>query len=80
MNTTSGIITLKISEWSKITTVTRIHCGCIAATMYSGYFSNFRHYFSNFRHYATSRKVAGSIPDGVMKFFVDIILPAALWP
>jgi hypothetical protein len=26
MNTTSGIITLKISEWSKIT---RIHCVCI---------------------------------------------------
>ena len=26
------------------------------------------------RHYATSRKVAGSIPDGV------IILPTALWP
>ena len=28
------------------------------------------------RHWATSRKVAGSIPDGV----IDIILPAALWP
>jgi hypothetical protein len=29
---------------------------------------------------ATSRKVAGSIPDGVIGiFFVDIILPAALW-
>jgi hypothetical protein len=25
MNTTSGIITLKISEWSKITKITRIH-------------------------------------------------------
>jgi len=42
MNTASGIITLKISEWSKITTVTRIHCGCIAATLYSSYCSNFR--------------------------------------
>jgi len=40
MNTTSGIITLKISEWSKITKITRIHCGCIAATMYSSYFQS----------------------------------------
>jgi len=30
---------------------------------------------------ATSRKVTGSIPDGVIEFFfIDIILPAALWP
>ena len=30
------------------------------------------------RHYATSRKVAGSIPDGAIGiFFIDIILPAA---
>ena len=29
---------------------------------------------------ATNRKVAGSIPDGVMEFFTDIILPIALWP
>jgi hypothetical protein len=32
------------------------------------------------RHCATSRQVAGSIPDGVWGFFIDIILPAALWP
>jgi hypothetical protein len=33
------------------------------------------------RHYSTSRKVAGWIPDGVIGFFfIDIILPAALWP
>ena len=32
------------------------------------------------RHYATNRQVAGSIPDGVIKFFSDIILPVALWP
>jgi hypothetical protein len=25
-------------------------------------------------------KVAGSIPDGVIGIFIDIILPAALWP
>jgi len=32
-------------------------------------------------HCATSRKVAGSIPDGVIgKFFINKILPAALWP
>jgi hypothetical protein len=30
------------------------------------------------RHCATSRKVAGSIPDGVIGFFIGIILPAAL--
>jgi hypothetical protein len=29
MNTTSGIIIPKISEWSKITKITRIRCGCI---------------------------------------------------
>jgi hypothetical protein len=34
------------------------------------------------RHYATSRKVAGSIPDEVIGFFFSIylILPAAPWP
>jgi hypothetical protein len=32
-------------------------------------------------HYATSRKVAGSIPDEVIwGFSIDLILPAALWP
>jgi hypothetical protein len=30
---------------------------------------------------STSRKVAGSIPDEVIGFFfIDLILPAALWP
>jgi len=29
---------------------------------------------------ATNRKVAGSIPAGVSGFFIDIILPIALWP
>ena len=42
LNTASGIITLKISEWSKITKITRIHRGYIVATLYSSYFSNFR--------------------------------------
>jgi len=28
MNTTSGVITLKISEWSKVTKITRTHRGC----------------------------------------------------
>jgi len=32
------------------------------------------------RHCATSRKVADSIPDGVIGIFIDIILPARLWP
>ena len=32
------------------------------------------------RHCSSSRKVAGSIPDGVIEIFIDIILPAALWP
>jgi hypothetical protein len=32
------------------------------------------------RYCATNRKVAGSIPDGVMEFFIDIVLPIALWP
>ena len=29
---------------------------------------------------ATNWKVAGSIPGGVSGFFIDIILPIALWP
>ena len=32
------------------------------------------------RHCATCRKVAGSIPDGFIKFFIDIILPAVFGP
>jgi hypothetical protein len=32
------------------------------------------------RYYVTSRKVAGSNPDEVIEFFIDLILPAALWP
>jgi hypothetical protein len=32
------------------------------------------------RHFVTSRKVAGSITDGSMRFIINIIPPAALWP
>ena len=33
------------------------------------------------RYCVTSREVVGSIPDGgSLEFFIDIILPAALWP
>ena len=32
------------------------------------------------RHCATNRKVAGSIPDDVIGIFIDLFLPAALWP
>jgi hypothetical protein len=32
------------------------------------------------KHCATNRKVAGSIPMKSMEFFIDIILPAVLWP
>jgi hypothetical protein len=32
------------------------------------------------RYCATNQKVAGSIPDGVMEFFIDIILLIALRP
>jgi hypothetical protein len=35
---------------------------------------------STFGHYATSRKVACSIPDEVIGFAIELILPAALWP
>jgi hypothetical protein len=31
-------------------------------------------------HYATSRKVAGSIPEGFIKFFIDVILLTSLLP
>jgi len=29
---------------------------------------------------ATSQKATGSIPDGVIEFFIDIAIPTALWP
>jgi len=32
------------------------------------------------RHCSPSRKDAGSNPDGVLGFFIDLNLPAALWP
>jgi len=32
------------------------------------------------RHCATSRKVAGLIPDGIIGFFIDSIRPTTLWP
>jgi hypothetical protein len=32
------------------------------------------------RHCPTSGKVAGSISDGVLRMFIDLILPVALWP
>ena len=35
-------------------------------------------WYSWLRNGATSRKVAGSIPEGVTGIFFDIILPAAL--
>jgi hypothetical protein len=36
-------------------------------------------YFFN-QSTSTSRKVAGSIPDEVIAFSIDLIIPAALWP
>jgi hypothetical protein len=38
------------------------------------------HVMAQLLNCATNRKVAGSIPDGVIGIFIDIILPAALWP
>ena len=32
------------------------------------------------RHCTTSRKVTGSISDGVIEIFNDIIIPAPTWP
>jgi hypothetical protein len=31
-------------------------------------------------HCATSREVTGSVPGGILGFFIDLILLAALWP
>jgi hypothetical protein len=31
------------------------------------------------RHCSTNRTVDASIPDGIIEFFIDIFLPAALW-
>jgi len=42
INTTSGIITLKTIEWSKITKISRTHPNLIEVMMCSNYFSNFR--------------------------------------
>jgi len=38
--------------------------------VYSGYM----HWHSGVRHCATNRKVAGTIPDGVIDFFIPLIL------
>ena len=36
-------------------------------------------WYSWLRHCATSRKIVSSIPSGVSEFFIDKILPTALW-
>ena len=42
-------------------------------------YSQYTRWCSWLRHCATNRKVADSISDGVIIFFIDIILPDALW-
>jgi hypothetical protein len=32
------------------------------------------------KHYTSNRKVAVLIPDEIIGFLIDLILPAALWP
>jgi len=57
MSTPSGIITLKISEWSKITKITIIHRGCVAAwksTLRQKY-RTFLAHSSTFRRWVLSR-------------------------
>jgi len=45
----------------------------------SFYYCHCTRWCSWLRHCATSQKVAGSITDGVIGTFIDIILPVALW-
>jgi hypothetical protein len=47
---------------------------------YSLYVICISKFCSCLRHYATSWKVMGLIPNQVIGFSVDLILPAALWP
>jgi len=42
-------------------------------------FNGLLHRRSWLRHWVTSRVVTGTIPDGSVEVFIDIILPAALW-
>jgi hypothetical protein len=42
--------------------------------------SHFLGLLSSSVHCVTSREVAGSIPDVSLRFFVDLIIPAGLWP
>jgi len=44
------------------------------------YYLDFAAVFLCKGHCATSQKVAGSIPNYIIIIFIDIILPAALWP
>jgi hypothetical protein len=52
----------------------------IMSALYNEHFCECTQKCSWLRHYATGWKVAGSSPDEVDFFLIDLILPAALWP
>jgi hypothetical protein len=47
--------------------------------MYKG-ISDGSSFIFSLRHYATNWQITGSIPNGVIGIFSNIILPVALWP
>jgi hypothetical protein len=65
----------------------RIHITAVGLETYypwiRGHYSNYHqretHWRILLRYCAINRKVAGSISDGVTGFFIDLILPTALW-
>ena len=54
--------------------------GCTRIRNFFPYFAINQKVCSWLRHSATIRKFAGSISGGSLQFFIDLILPAALWP
>jgi hypothetical protein len=72
-----GIILQPFSAPSSLPVLRTVYCSA-----YCSHTGNVEHECTNRRH-AVEKLQAGSIPDGgrgSLQFFVDVILPTALWP
>jgi len=64
----------------KVTVKTTLDCSCVSMSIFAVEFPFVLCIMggTQLRHCAKSQQVASPIPDGAI--FIDIILPAALWP